>query len=102
MKKTAMLALVFAFSCGMALADGKAAYETSCKKCHGADGTANAMIAKMKKVEMKDLGSADVQKLSDADLKKVIIDGKGKMSPTAGVTPDVAGQIVAYIRTFKK
>ena len=34
---------------------GKAAYNKACKSCHGADGTPNAAIAKMMKVEMKDL-----------------------------------------------
>lgn len=102
MKKTATIVLLFAVSCGMAWADGKASYETSCKKCHGANGVANPMIAKMMKVDMKDLGSADVQALSNADIKKIITDGKGKMKPTAGVTGAIADEIVAYVRTFKK
>jgi mono/diheme cytochrome c family protein len=102
MKKTATLVLLFTVSCGMAMADGKAAYDASCKKCHGPDGVANPMMAKMMKVEMKDLGSADVQGHSDADIKKIIVEGKGKMKATANVTPAIADQIVAYVRTFKK
>jgi cytochrome c553 len=39
---------------------GQASYDKSCKSCHGADGTPNPAIAKMMKVEMKDLKSADV------------------------------------------
>jgi mono/diheme cytochrome c family protein len=82
-------------------AAGKAAYDKSCKTCHGPDGTANPAIAKMMKVDMKDLKSADVQAMSDADLMKVITDGKGKMKPIAAASGSAA-DIVAYIRTWKK
>ena len=63
MKKTVVVLIA---SAGLALAAGDAAagkafYDKSCKSCHGADGTANPNIAKMMKVEIKDLGSADVQ-----------------------------------------
>jgi hypothetical protein len=54
------------------------------------------------KVEMKDLKSPEVQSRSDADLKKVITDGQGKMHAIASVTPAAADNVVAYIRTLKK
>ena len=81
---------------------GQVVFNTSCKGCHGADGTPNPAIAKMMKVEMKDLKSPEVQALSDADLKKVITDGKGKMHAIASVTPAAADNVIAYIRTLKK
>ena len=81
---------------------GQAAYDKSCKSCHGADGTPNAAIAKMMKVDMKDLKSAEVQAMSDGDLKKVISDGKGKMKPIKTVTGADADNVVAYIRSLKK
>lgn len=80
---------------------GQAVYDKSCKMCHGADGTAPEAMSKMMKVEIKDLKSADVQKLSDADLKKVSADGKGKMPPKH-VTGADADNLVAFIRTLKK
>ena len=80
---------------------GKVAYDKSCKSCHGADGTANPAIAKMFKVDIRDLKSADVQAVSDDDLTKIITDGTGKMKPSAGVSSSAA-DIVAYIRTLKK
>jgi mono/diheme cytochrome c family protein len=81
---------------------GQAAYEKSCKSCHGADGTANPAITKMMKVDIKDLKAAEVQSKSDADLKKVISDGQGKMKPIASVTGASADDVVAYVRTLKK
>jgi mono/diheme cytochrome c family protein len=80
---------------------GKAAYDKSCKSCHGPDGAASPAMAKMMKVDIKDLKSADVQAMSDDELKKVITDGKGKMKPVASASGSAA-DIVAYIRTWKK
>src|ERR1700693_2317584 len=87
MKKTVVVLIA---SAGLALAAGdaaagKAVYDKSCKSCHGADGTANANIAKMMKVEIKNLGSAETQAHSDADLKKIVTDGQGKMKPVKSV-----------------
>ena len=75
--------------------EGKAVYETKCKGCHKPDG---AGIPAMK---MRALGSADVQAKSDADLKKDITAGVGKMKPQT-VSDAQAADLVAYIRTLKK
>ncbi len=81
---------------------GKAGYDKSCKSCHGPDGTPNAAIEKMMKVEMRDLKSSEVQALSDADLKKAITDGQGKMKPVKTVTGAEVDNVVAYVRSLKK
>jgi mono/diheme cytochrome c family protein len=83
-------------------AAGKAVFDKSCKTCHGADGTPNPNIAKMMKVDMKPLGSAEVQTLNDDDIKKIITDGKGKMRPVTGVTGKSVDDVVAYVRTLRK
>jgi mono/diheme cytochrome c family protein len=80
---------------------GKTAYDKSCKSCHGADGTANPAIAKMMKVDMRNLQSPEVQATSDDELKKLIADGKGKMKPMPAAAGSAA-DIVAYMRSFKK
>jgi mono/diheme cytochrome c family protein len=78
-----------------AAADGKAVYDAKCKGCHKADGSGMAAM------KMKPLGSADVQAKSDADLKKDITGGVGKMKAQS-VTDAQAGDLVAYIRTLKQ
>ena len=81
---------------------GQAIYDKSCKSCHGPDGSPNPAVAKMMKVEMKDLKSAEVQAMSDADMKKVVAEGKGKMKPVHAVAVADLDHVVAYVRTFKK
>jgi mono/diheme cytochrome c family protein len=77
-------------------AAGKAVFMAKCRACHGAEGEGNPAIAKMMKVEMKPLGE------TTADVKKVIMDGQGKMKPVAGVTGADLDNVVAYVHTLKK
>ena len=82
--------------------EGKALYATKCAACHGANGEGKAAIGKAFGVTMKPLGSKEVQSMSDADLKNVILSGKGKMKPVAGVSAKQAEDIVAYVKTMKE
>jgi mono/diheme cytochrome c family protein len=89
---------------GLSAADakaGEAVFTARCKSCHGADGAGNPAIAKMMKVDMKALGSDEVQKQSDAQLKMDFTGGVGKMKPVAVAGAD-ADNLVAYLRTLKK
>jgi mono/diheme cytochrome c family protein len=83
-------------------AAGKMVFDTKCKTCHAADGAGNAGLAKALGVTFKPLGGDDIQKMSDADLKKVITAGSGKMKPVSGMTPAQTDDVVAFVRTLKK
>ncbi len=106
MRKVLITAALAALSCtaviGADVKAGKDAYDKACKSCHGVDGAPNAGIAKMMKVEMKDLKSAEAQAVSDADLKKIITEGKGKMKPCPTVTGANVDNVVAFVRSLKK
>jgi len=54
------------------------------------------------KVEMKNLGSAEVQAHSDDEIKTIISAGKGKMKPVKTVSGGDADAVIAYVRSFKK
>jgi cytochrome c6 len=81
--------------------DGAALYKTKCVACHGPDGKGETAIGKANK--LRDLGSADVQGLSDADLNTIITSGKNKM-PAYGksLKPEQVVDLVAFVRTLKK
>lgn len=96
----AVLAFAMIFST-WSLADGGADFKAKCAMCHGADGKGDTAMGK--KFGLKDLGSAEVQAKSDADLSGIITNGKDKMPKYDGkLTKEQIADVVKYIRTLKK
>ncbi|HUB03256.1 MAG TPA: cytochrome c [Terriglobales bacterium] len=82
-------------------ADGAADFKAKCAACHGATGSADTAMGKNLKI--RDLGSADVQGQSDAQLTDIISKGKGKMPAYDGkLSKDQISDLVKYIRSLKK
>ena len=78
---------------------GKAVFDKQCATCHGPDGAGKDAVAKMLKVEMRHLGSKEVQAKSDADIHKIIVEGYNKMKPQKMADKDVAN-VMAHLRTL--
>jgi mono/diheme cytochrome c family protein len=102
--KFRMLALVGALAAlfvlpAMSAQDAAATFKSKCAGCHGTDGTGSAMG---KKMGAHDFTSADVQKMSDADLTDIITNGKNKMPKYSSLKPEEVKGLVDYIRTLKK
>jgi mono/diheme cytochrome c family protein len=94
-------AALFVFAFPASAQEGAALYKAKCAACHGPDGKGDTSMGKVLKV--RDLGAADVQKESDADLTQIIEDGKGKMPGYKGKLTDAQiKDLVAFIRTLKK
>ncbi len=95
-----VLAFALMFST-WSFADGGAdTFKAKCAMCHGADGKGDTSMGKT--LKLRDLGSADVQGQSDADLAGIITNGKGKMPKYDGkLTADQINGVVKYIRTLK-
>jgi cytochrome c2 len=83
-------------------AAGATLYASKCQGCHAKTGDGNPAMGKALKVEMKPLGSADVQKKSDAELKMTITEGTGKMKGIAGLSASDQDNLIAHLRTLKK
>ncbi len=84
-------------------------FGSKCGSCHGKDG--KAQTEKGKKMAMRDIASADFQKLTDAEMTKAINEGVKKEKD--GVKQEMDGYqeeikapeveaLVKYLREFKK
>jgi cytochrome c6 len=94
------LALLFCTS-SFAADAGADTFKSKCAMCHGADGKGDTAMGK--KMNLRDMGSADVQKQSDDELNGIITKGKNKM-PVYGekLSKDQISDLVKYIRTLKQ
>lgn len=81
--------------------DGAAIFKSKCAMCHGPDGAGQTTMGK--NLKLKDLRSAEVQKLTDAQLRTMISDGKGKMPAyKAKLSATDIDALVGFIRSIKK
>ena len=100
---TAVVVVVVAVtgSTPLAAQDGPTLFKTKCAMCHGADGKGETPMGK--KLNIRDLGSPEVQKQTDAELTTIISKGKGRMPPFEGkLTAEQIGQVLAHIRELGK
>lgn len=104
MKRVIIATIVFAGIASLARAgvpEGKTLFASKCQPCHGPNGEGKPAIAKMYNVTMPALASKEVQGKNDAELKKIITAGQGKMRPVSGLTDQQVNDIVAFVRTLK-
>lgn len=73
-----------------------------CANCHSKDGS--GQTAKGKKLELKDLRSAEVQKMTDAKMFELIAKGKGEdmIAYQKELGDEQIRALIAYIRTLAK
>jgi len=99
----ALLVMALAIHAGAGDASaGKAVYSNKCMICHGANGEGATGYAKAMGLEPARLSSDRVQKKTDAELKKIILEGSGKMKPLKGLTEIDIDNVIAYVRNFRK
>ena len=106
MKTFIVVLLALSFSAA-ALAGGDAAigketFRKNCATCHGVNGDGNGPMAKALNLKPADLSSKEIQALSDADIEKVITQGKGKMKPVKDLTKVDIANLIAFIRSLAK
>src|ERR1700687_286903 len=96
-----VLTLTTVFSLYSLADEGADIFKEKCAACHGPTGTGDTTMGK--NLKLRDLGSADVQKQTDAELTAIITAGKGKM-PAYGakLSKEQVGELVKFIRTLKK
>lgn len=99
---TVLLLIAFGLQAMGEESAGQAAFDKACKACHGPNGEGNPKIAQMMKVTMRPLGSKEVQAKSDAEFRKIITEGNGKMKPVTRLTAKEVDEVVAFLRTLAK
>ena len=98
---TALLILAVALAPVAFAADGAAIYKSKCATCHGTDGKGQTPMGK--KMNLRDLGSPDVQKQTDKQLYDWTAVGKGKVPAYKDkLTDEEIQALVAHMRTFAK
>lgn len=76
-------------------------FKAKCAACHGADGSGNTPMGKSMK--LRDLGSPEVQKESDAEFTAITANGKGAMPAYKDkLTSDQIKQLVVFMRSLAK
>ena len=81
-------------------AAGKATFQTKCAMCHGPDGGGSEVG---KSMNVPDLPSQAVQKLSDAELAQIISNGKGGMPAFKdSFSEDQIHSLVGHIRSLRQ
>ena len=88
---------------GSLRADGKETFDKNCKACHGADGKGSATMSTGLKVEasLLDLTQAATKGKPDADLVKIITDGKEGSKMTGfgkKLTADQIKELVTFVK----
>jgi len=107
-KSVSWLALLLFVTCCSLLAQessksqgGAAVFKSKCIVCHGVDGTGNTPLGKQ--LQAANFHSKDVQKLSDAELHKIVHDGQANMPAFADqLSDEEITQVVKYVRQLGK
>jgi len=80
---------------------GAGIFKGKCVLCHGADGSGKTPLGKQ--LQAADLRSKEVQKLSNAELHKVVHDGQANMPPFADqLSDDEISEVIQYVRHLGK
>ena len=89
---------------------GKAAYDQTCRRCHGPDGKGEERADKFFGAKIPRLSSAEVQGKPDTELREIITKGSNTMPPVeieeSGFRHRLPAQsvdaVIAYVRTLKQ
>ena len=81
---------------------GREAFERSCVRCHLPSGEPNEAIEQVLGVEMRHLGSEEVQSKTDMELDRNIGEGNGRMLPIRNLTAEDRQNLIAYLRSLSQ
>ena len=101
-----LILVTFSVACISASAQDKSSpgatiFKAKCILCHGPDGSGNTALGKQ--LQAANLGSKEVQKQTNAELHKIVHDGRANMPSFAEQLSDAEiTQVIQYVRQFGK
>lgn len=82
-------------------AGGAKIFAAKCTTCHGKDGKGRAAMAKMYKLKDPAVLNLTETKLTEAELAKVVTNGRNKMPSFKGKLKEAKiAEVVGYVRTL--
>jgi len=75
---------------------GAATFKANCATCHGPDGSGDTSIGKS--LNIPDLRSAEIQKLTNTEIATVISNGKNAMPPFKNFSKEQIHSLITHIR----
>ena len=86
---------------GQGAETGEAIYKRNCAGCHGPDSSGQTAMGRTFK--LRDLRSADVQKMTDAQLAEIVSKGKNRMPAyEKRLSNQQIQSVVGYLRELAK
>jgi mono/diheme cytochrome c family protein len=80
---------------------GATIFKSKCILCHGPDGSGNTPLGKQ--LQAANLGSKEVQKQTNAELHKIVHDGRANMPSFAEqLSDEEITQVIQFVRQFGK
>jgi mono/diheme cytochrome c family protein len=100
----ALMSTVAGIALGADAKAGAEVFNNKCKMCHGEGGaTPNEGMSKMFGVPIPVLTSPEIQAKSEAEIHKIVVEGKGKMPAVLKTAPPAqVDDVVAYVKSLKK
>lgn len=96
----ALLVIAPAVLADAAAVDGAAVYKSKCAICHGADGKGQTGTGKS--LKLRPLGAPQVKAQTNAQLTKIVADGKNRMPAyKTKLSTEEIEAVVKFIRTLK-
>lgn len=93
--------LIFTEVCAADSAAGKTIFTSKCSICHGPDGSGKTPMGKT--LNIPSFHSPQFQKLSEAEVKTIVTNGKNKMPAFKGkLKPEQIDSVVDYVRQLAK
>ena len=78
---------------------GKEIYQKRCQSCHGPDGRGSPQMEKTLKVSIPPVTGEALKQKDDAEMLRLIAEGRGKMPGYAkNLSAEEQGQVLAYMK----